>query len=372
MTHTRRPATLPIHQAARRGDLEAVLSELGVGADIYAPDADGNRPLHLAVEAGSLLLVLRLLELGAKPNLRNRHGLTPLHLAARKGSIDMAQALLAARARINVRGSLHFIIQQWPTALYLAIEARQSAMTCFLLQRGADPNRCCSSSQETALGLAARQGDAGLVRALLAQGACPDGIDGDDGSPPCERPLAVASSGAVARLLLAAGASTEAANIDGELPLHWLAEAPHRDRSRLAALAWVLRAGANPLALDRNRRSALQRVRSPIAMRLLRLAIARWQGRFPQARFDALQQARMALLSLCEEEGEAVLLAQLELLQMPGVDVRCRNQDGRTPLQLLQQKQTRGGLGNDQARVLQRLIARLQWLEQNGQSTQLV
>ncbi|MCB1590684.1 MAG: ankyrin repeat domain-containing protein, partial [Xanthomonadales bacterium] len=344
------------------------LAELVGGADIDAPSSNGNRPLHLAVTAANLLLVQRLLELGAKPNVRNRQGLTPLHLAARNGAIDLAQTLLSARAKIDTRGSLQFIVQQFPTPLFLAIEARQTAMAAFLLQHGADPNLLCSGIGETALVMAARQGDAELVRMLLQHGALANGVDGGDGMPPATRPLEVAGSGAVARLLLTAGAQVDAANADGEWPAYWLAAAHPRDRPRLAALAWLLRAGADPLARTRNGCTPLQRVRSPDAMRLLRLAIVRWQRRYPQSRFSALQQARAALLSLCEEDGEAVRLAQLELLRMPHIDVRSRNQDGRTALQLLQRRQLGGEMDRDESRVLQRLIARLQWLEQAGEA----
>ena len=368
MSNRPSPKSLPIHRAARRGDLPSVLSELTSGIDINVPGANRQRPLHLAVASANLALVQRLLMLGADPNARDREGMTALHWAARDGAIEIAKALLTARAKIDMRGSSSFIIQRSATPLFVAIDAGQSEMAHFLLQRGADPNLCCSGNDESALGLACRRGDADLVEALLAHGARADGVESHDGELPFERPLAVAGSGRAARLLLRAGADVHAPNRYGERPLHWLVGAHHRDRPQLAALALVLRAGADPLARARNGLTPLQKVRSPNAMRLMRAAIARWIRRYPPSRVVALHQARQALLSLCGESGTAIVLAQLDLLQMPQLDVLARDADGDTLLQLLRKRQLRGEMERDEARAMQRLIARVQQLEQVGLS----
>ena len=78
------PST-PLHQAAWKGDLEAVRALVEAGADINSLDANGGTPLHWAARGGHALgphrcrgeaadrppFITALLELGADPNIRD-------------------------------------------------------------------------------------------------------------------------------------------------------------------------------------------------------------------------------------------------------------------------------------------------------------
>ena len=93
-----------LHLPAADGNIAAALTLIVRGADVNAPNADGDAPLHLAVKNGQAAAATLLALRGADVNLANADGDTPLHLAAR-----------------------------------LDDTAENAALITFLLNRGADP-----------------------------------------------------------------------------------------------------------------------------------------------------------------------------------------------------------------------------------------
>ncbi len=75
------PATTPLHEAAKRGDLGEMRRLLNEGANPNAQDADLNTPLHCAYSHGATALLLKA---GADPNALNAHHAAPLDLASGK------------------------------------------------------------------------------------------------------------------------------------------------------------------------------------------------------------------------------------------------------------------------------------------------
>ena len=91
-------------RAARAGDLEAIKTLLGGGADVNAPDSDdGWPPLFHAVVGRQAAAIVLLIERGANPN-QAADKLTPLQVAAAQADPEMLQILLAHGADVSARG----------------------------------------------------------------------------------------------------------------------------------------------------------------------------------------------------------------------------------------------------------------------------
>ena len=277
---------LPIVDAARNADANALRALLKQGADVNAASADGTTALHWAsyrdnvdiadlliragakVDAandlgatplwtaslnGSSAMVKRLLEAGAHPNLALLLGETPLMIAARSGNADVVTQLIDKGANVNARGA------RGQTALMWAVSEQHPDVVKVLLSRGADIrarsevlsqvmavpphgkpeyNRMIPFGGEDALMFAARVGDLASARLLLAAGASVNDADAWGVSAM----VLAAHSGftEMVELLLDKGADANAAG-PGFTALH---EAiMRRDEKMVAAL---LAHGANP------------------------------------------------------------------------------------------------------------------------------
>jgi uncharacterized protein len=149
------PST-PIHQAAWKGDLEAVRALVEAGADINALDANGGTPLHWAARGGHALgphrcrgeagdrppFVTALLELGADPNIRDGRpripgassGWTPLVVALHHEQFESAAVLLQHGADPNLR------TDQGTTVMEVASgEGAPRELLQLILAKGFDP-----------------------------------------------------------------------------------------------------------------------------------------------------------------------------------------------------------------------------------------
>jgi ankyrin repeat protein len=220
--------------ALKAGDLNRVKRFVGEGLRLDIADLRGRHPLLLAVDSGQLDLVAFALANGADPNLelgepmlraiqgRNapilrallERGGNPnaglgfwqklfgkpgeaiakapgrlLHAAAQSGNADLARQLLdkgadprapdeaplkAAIARRD-RPMVELLIARGASieasaALSAAAQAKDWALVQLLLDKGADVNAIATGGQ-TALFHAAAQGNAEMVRVLLARGA---------------------------------------------------------------------------------------------------------------------------------------------------------------------------------------------------------
>ena len=74
---------LSIHDAAEKGNLEAVKQHLAAGTDVNAKDEDGWTPLHEAAIKGQKEIAELLIDKGADVNAKDKNGRTPLCKAAR-------------------------------------------------------------------------------------------------------------------------------------------------------------------------------------------------------------------------------------------------------------------------------------------------
>jgi len=98
--------TLPMHEAAKRGNISFLEECLLTKIPVNQPDSSGNTPLHWAcrgghVECARALLGNHLTNIDAK----NMLGETPLHGAAWKGHDEIVEMLVARGADTNARSN---------------------------------------------------------------------------------------------------------------------------------------------------------------------------------------------------------------------------------------------------------------------------
>jgi len=91
----------PLIDAVKRGDHNAVRTQLRGKIDVNAPGVDGTTALHWAVRGDDAELVTMLLRAGANPKSANRYGLAPITLAAMNGSAKVIDLLVSAGVDAN-------------------------------------------------------------------------------------------------------------------------------------------------------------------------------------------------------------------------------------------------------------------------------
>jgi len=187
-----------LHKAVKENkNIRTVEYILEKGADINAPDKDGDTPLHKAIRKNNALLFKALLDSGADPNMQDKNGMSPLQVATENGSHDAVQYLLKAKATfrktekgnkslLNIavtKGYSNIAIslleagarftktdKSYNSLLYIAVKNGHSDLAKHLLEAGAEFD-CKSESKESFLYLAAQTGDIELVKALVLAGA---------------------------------------------------------------------------------------------------------------------------------------------------------------------------------------------------------
>ena len=82
---------IPIHNAARTGNIQAVKQHLDAGTDVDAKDGFGlgRTPLHFAAREGHKKIVELLIDKGADMNAKANDGTTPLGMADDKETADL-------------------------------------------------------------------------------------------------------------------------------------------------------------------------------------------------------------------------------------------------------------------------------------------
>ncbi len=287
----------PLHVASTFGGASVVGSLLEAGSDANATTTTGATPLHFAATSGSAEAVALLLDHGADVNAREpRWGQTPLMFAAAGGRVDAIRALLEWSADPRVTAKVVDIAarEEADKAENKAREARIAALRgteseSDETESGADKTpRLTQEEREaaaeeadlqeepeplgyarlvgthgglTALLLAAREGHADAVLALLEGGADLDEVSAADGTTP----LLIATINGhfdLAMMLLERGASVTAANAAGGTPLyaavntHWIPKSRHPQPTdsqqqrvnHLELMMALIEAGADPNA----------------------------------------------------------------------------------------------------------------------------
>lgn len=156
-----------LHKAASEGDVITLKSILKKGAEINATDTLIQTPLMVAAKEGQIKAVKLLLKKGAKTNLQNYFGETALMLAIQQNHVQVVKLLLKKRADLNLTDR-----KGW-TALMLS---KSSEVTALLLAKDMVQAKEAKVNYATPTGLtplmvAAEEGNAAIVKLLIAAGA---------------------------------------------------------------------------------------------------------------------------------------------------------------------------------------------------------
>ncbi len=277
-----------LHWAAYHGQPEMVRALLAAGADVHAKSRVGGlTPLMMAAKAGDAAVVKLLVDARSDVATPNANGTTPLMFAAAAGNAQAARLLLDKGATVNAAD-----VTNGQTALmFAAAQGRTEAVT-LLLSRQADPNVATKvspivsmgerSKQKTggkgtreitseggrsdinamggmtALLFAAREGHAGVVKALVEGGADVNKVSGADDLSPMTTAI-INGRLDIARYLLDKGANPNLhaktgvgalwATVDARWPERtWYppAKITEEKTTHLELLQALLAKGANP------------------------------------------------------------------------------------------------------------------------------
>ena len=254
-----RQGQTPLMLTAAFGSPEAVRLLVTAGADIRAVSTGGVTALHWA--AANPAKVRLLLDAGADVNAASQIGRTPLIVAASaNGSAEAVRLLLAKGAKVNVADDVGI------TPIAAAAIVDDGDVVKLLLDNGADVNLQATTGQAaTPLMGAATNGNLEIARTLLDRGANPKAVSGDSAATVKNGPIqfgrvtalhfaVLSGNPGVVRLLLAAGAVVDAADVRGMTPL-MLAIAT--DRPEPSVIGMLLDAGANPSARSKANETAV-------------------------------------------------------------------------------------------------------------------
>ena len=154
-----------IHDAARRGDIAAVMQMLDGGTDIEDRDDTSETPLLAAALGGHSRLVVNLLMRGADAKARNDRGMTVLHAAAFAGDIEAVKWLISAGADPEAADNKFGV-----TPFIVAAEEDHLEVVSYFIGLGAKLE-ITERHGYTALSRAGYQGHEEVIALLLKAGA---------------------------------------------------------------------------------------------------------------------------------------------------------------------------------------------------------
>jgi hypothetical protein len=122
------------------------------------PNEARNEEFFAAAKKGDVAAVKALLDKGVDVNARTRYGATAISYAADKGNLEVIRVLIEAGADVNVKDTFYGEVP-----LGWALMRSHADIVGLLLQKGA-------AGKERALMHGAQNGDANMVKAVLAVG----------------------------------------------------------------------------------------------------------------------------------------------------------------------------------------------------------
>jgi ankyrin repeat protein len=105
---TAKAPDISIHEAAMRGNIEAVKQHLAAGTDVNATGEDGWPALHCAARKGHKEIAELLIDNGTEVNAKDEYGQTPLSHAAWEGHTEVVELLIAKGADVNAKTDIEY------------------------------------------------------------------------------------------------------------------------------------------------------------------------------------------------------------------------------------------------------------------------
>src|SRR5690606_5836691 len=310
-----RDGNTPLHHAARSSDPGVAALLLDASAALDTRNHDGLTPLGVACAAGNWRLARFLLERGAKPSAETG---TPALVAAAGGAADDpagVQLLPRHKARVDARD------RDGRTALHVAAFQGHAAIISALLDAGGDVH-ARDAGQATPLLEAARGGSLAAFEALLAAGADPEAVDAQGRHALLLACAAEVPSSALVARLLELGLDPARRDRDGRSAVEVAAGA---GRWRLVAL--LDPAYALPASVQADAGEAPLPDRAPLVLLREGLDAGRYEdlGRVSPAELGAL----------LAPGDELPTPARIDWLVAQGADLEARDADGGTALSRL-------------------------------------
>ena len=193
-------AAAPLHDAAAKGDIDAVRNHIAGGEYVNFRDKEGLTALHWAVVKGQHNVAEFLIDNGADINATDNFGTTLLHMAIFGGE-KIVKLLVDKGIRVDAKND------DGITALHLAALEGNPAMAELLVAKGSDVNAKTRRNNLTPLYWAAKRGHLTIVELLISNGA-----DVNSWTKRGKTPLKVAiikGHRVVAEVLLRHGASAQ-------------------------------------------------------------------------------------------------------------------------------------------------------------------
>ena len=206
-----------LHLAAQEGKPAEAAKAIAAGATVFIMDRKNSTPLIYAAAIGATDVIRELVRADRKGIDYAGSTGTALGLAARRCDIESVRVLLDSGADINAPDDMG------ATPLMDAVFNKEKAMVDYLILRGVDVN--VLRMGEGALHLAARTGDVGIIKSILAAGGA-EQLNQQTRTNKLS-PLHVAvltGEHAAAEELLTAGAMTGLENAQGLTPVEMAAQ----------------------------------------------------------------------------------------------------------------------------------------------------
>ena len=331
--------TTALHWAAYTDDRVMVRLLIQAGADLHAETRLGAlTPLFIAAKSGNVAILRLMLEAGADANSPNAQGTTPLMLAAASGITGAVKVLLGHSAAVN---ATEFAYGQ--TAAMFAAALNRSDVIRLLAAAGANLDVTSqvhklhgaggraggggragrgSPSQmggNTALHLAAREGQMAAVRALVEVGANVNQVSALDEMSAMTTAI-MNSHFDIGKFLLDHGADPSLASDWGLAPLYATIDAGYAQRT------WY-----PPLSTDQEQINHVDLMKELIARGAevnTRISKALWFRRFGGGGGDAT--GATAFWRAAQANDEEVM----RLLAAAGADPNIYSTAGVSPLQV--------------------------------------